>query len=212
MTRPTVSDVAELLYDAVSPLAYADAEHGYALLHICHAGTLALVTPYSWAMDDESETRPGWSVLLDLEEAPDEALDWLGQFNGSRLPDGLSEAERRSRIVSADGAERGTPGSIVAAVEPLLTGTKTVLMRERYNSATPLVDAPWHLQVTTLTSETPDPDAVEAAILTQKPAGIVLDYHTVDGQDWQSVLDNNTDWTDVDATFDTWQDVADNTP
>jgi len=52
-------------------------------------------------------------------------------------------------------------------------------MDERYTGSA------YKLRIRTLASETPESGAaVQAAILTQKPIGIVLTYEAITGQDW----------------------------
>lgn len=211
MTRPTVGNVAELLYEAVAPLAYADEENDWALLKICEAVGTMLETVYNWAIPDE-DVRPGWSVLLDLDDAPEEALAWLAQFKGVRLPDGITASEARTRIANADGFDRGTIASMRELVSPLLTGTKTIHVRERYSIYDPTVDSAYHIQVRTLTDETPDSDAVLAVLEAWKPAGLILNYQTVAGQSWQDVIDGNASWTAAMAAYDTWQELIDDEP
>ena len=57
---------------------------------------------------DSPAGDPGWSELLDLDRCPPEALDWLGQFVGIRIPAGLNDLQSRAWISSTDGFRRGT--------------------------------------------------------------------------------------------------------
>lgn len=209
---PDLDIFADELYDALAPLTADDEANDYALAHLCAAISLPFELPAEWAEVDEDGVSTGWNSLLDPDLSPDYALAWLGQFHGVRFISGLTEASKRLRVRETDGFKRGSPEALRGAARQYLTGNMTATIRERYNPADPLVDSPYYLQVITYTSETPDPAIVLAALMQQKPAGIILNYVVVDGQDWQSVLDGYTDWNDVNVTFDSWQDVADNIP
>lgn len=170
MTRPTVSRFAEELYENCVGWAYADEQNGWVLLHLCEA----IARPYR--LTDEIanppvEGRGPWETLLDIDHTPPEFLPWLGQFVGIRPVQlvGLDEAQQRDFIRACSAYRRGTPAAMVAAAQVHLTGTRQVRMIERDESA-------YRLTVLTRTSETPNPAAVERAIRSQKPAGIVLNY------------------------------------
>lgn len=64
---------------------------------------------------------------------------------------------------------------MIDVVTPLLTGNKTIFFEERSTSA-------YTITVITRTTETPDSDAVLRALMTQKPAGIILTYVTTAGR------------------------------
>ena len=59
----------------------------------------------------------------------------------------------------------------------------------------------------TLTSETPDPAAVLAALLAQKPAGIVLTYRQVAGWDYQQMTAEGGTYADQSADYTTYTDL-----
>jgi hypothetical protein len=80
---------------------------------------------------DRPDGTPGWAILLDPDLCPAEALPYLAQFVGVKLPEGLTEAQQRFRIKATDGFNRGKPSAIIAAAQQFLTGNKTVIIRER---------------------------------------------------------------------------------
>lgn len=140
-------------------------------------------------MFEQSElaARPGddlppWSQMFDPAMAPEEALAWLGQWVGV-MPEFKSSLEtdedffarQRQRIMDHLGWNRGSAAAMKAVITPLLTGNKSVFFQERSTSA-------YTVTVITRTSETPDPAAVERALRTQKPAGIVLTYLVTAGR------------------------------
>lgn len=164
-------------------------------------------------VDDYASDGPlgqvGWSVLLDINRIPDKGLEWLAQFVGVSLPVGLTAAQKRVRVQTTAGWKRGTPAALVGAAKAYLTGTQNVLMRERFDVANPTVDTPGKFQVITYTSQTPDSAAVLAALIAQKPGGLVMTYSVYAGQDWLAVRTRGT-WLNIRTTFATWQQIRDN--
>jgi hypothetical protein len=192
---PTLSHIAQRLYDELAPLAGDDGANGYALAHYCAA--LALQRDLVADLSRDEDDRPGYAVLLDPDTCPAFALPWLAQFVGVRIPLGMSEAAMRLRIKSTDGFRRGTPEALRGAARQFLTGTQTVFFIERQGT-------PWRLAVSTWVSETPDPAKVLAALIEQKPAGIVLTYTTVNGGDYESLRGTHASYTTVTAAFATY--------
>lgn len=210
MTQPVPDSFASRLYAALEPMAFDDEANSWALLVYC----IALGTMFQEIDDyasDGPNGEPGWSSLLDVDLTPLKALPWLGQFIGVTVDQKLSEVDQRQQVSDAGGWRRGTPASLVGAAQPYLTGNKTVIMRERDPAASPAEPA-YGLSVITYTSETPDSAAVEAALIAQKPAGIVLRYVVMDGQDFQSLYLNNPTMQDVFTTYATFQGVVEAQP
>lgn len=132
-------------------------------------------------------TGPGWSSVMDVDNAPVGWLGWLAQFIGVRLLPGLAEAEQRARIKSTDGFKRGTPRAMVAAAQQYLTGAKTVYLIERHGSA-------YRATLATKVSETPTPSLIPPAVQAQKPGGIVLAIQLVTGADYDSYRDTHASY------------------
>src|SRR4029077_9853146 len=100
---------------------------------------------------------------------------------------------------------RGSLAAMRSAAQLFLVGNRTVNIYERINSA-------YHMVVQTYFNETPDPNIVRAALMSQKPAGIVLDYTVTIGQTWLQLRSNHPDWADVDTEYDTWLEVLNDQP
>lgn len=115
------------------------------------------------------ERGSGWRRMLDPTRCPAWALPWVAQLVGSPNLAGLTEEQQRAVVVDSPTLRRGTPAAIRAAAQMHLTGTAEVFIAER-------VDSAYTLLVQTHTSQTPDPDLVEAAVRSAKPAGLVLTY------------------------------------
>jgi hypothetical protein len=202
--RPVVSQAAEDLYAALGPWAKADTDAAvWTLLELCEAIAGRLQKIEDVIRDDPTTNDPGWSIIMDVDRAPSEWLGWLAQFAGVRLLPGLSDADQRIRIKNTDGFKRGTPTAIVAAAQAFLTGTKTVYLTERHGSA-------YRLTVATKAAETASVANVLAAVLAQKPAGIVLAVTTVLGSDYATVRDTHSDYTDIKNTYAAYSEVLSN--
>jgi Carbohydrate binding domain len=150
---------------------------------------------------------PAWAVVMDVDTAPFKALPWLAQFVGVTIPNQGPEetdidydARVRAYIKATPGFSRGSPDALIAAVQQTLTGAKTVYLRERYGGA-------YRMEVVTITSQIPDPAATLRAILSQKPAGIVLTHSVVAGQDFQILYETHTTFQDVYTGYATMQGV-----
>jgi hypothetical protein len=140
---------------------------------------------------------PYWSALVDIDRCPALALPWLAQMVGVVAPpqevgesDNAYEIRLREYIRATPGFSRGSPGAMMAAAQQFLTGTKSVIFRERDTGA-------YRLTVRTKVSETPDEAKVLKALLAQKPAGIVLDYDSISGQDYQLLYTNHPNYQDA---------------
>lgn len=192
MAAPTLSTFAERLYGELGPHAYDDANQGYSLANYCAA--LAKMFDQVQGYVDSDDDLPAWGTLMDPDTAPVETLPWLGQFVGVHVSDGLTEDQQRNLVKDVGGFRRGTVSSMVAAAQNYLTGSKSVTVLERYGS-------PYHLRISTRISETPDATAVLNALLSQKPAGLVLDYVTLAGGDFNTVRDTNATFNAVVASY-----------
>jgi hypothetical protein len=210
MDRPVVSEVAEELYSIISPLAFEDEENDWALLIFCEAliGAVQIVREYSIPFWQGVRADINWQTILSIDDTRGEALRWLAQFVGVVIVPQLvleNDNDLRDYIKSLPGFTRGSPNAMRAEISRFLTGNKTVIFRERYGGA-------YKLEVRTYTSETPDSAKVLSAIISQKPAGISLNYQALAGQEWQQLFTNYPTWNDVYNTYHDWQDVVEDTP
>lgn len=197
MTRPAVSPAAERMYSQLRAFQGGDEDSGWMLLHVCEgfARMLAKCTDALRADDIGS----GFRRMHDPDRAAAWALPYLAQKAGiGELPAGLTEQQQRDLIRSAPGLRRGTRAALIGAAQRYLTGNKSVIVSERDGDA-------YSLTVLTLTAETPDPSATEAAIRSQKPAGLILTYAVVSGATWASATGT---W-DAAAAGVTWDNPED---
>jgi hypothetical protein len=141
-----------------------------------------------------------WETLLDPDRAPSWALDWLATIVGAPVQRGAGPNTKREAIKALPYQKRGTPDALVAAVQPYLTGTKTVIVQERWGSA-------YHVRVQTLASETPSPSAALAALTTQKPAGLVLEHVVVSLNTYAYVAGLHATYADLEAAYTDYADL-----
>lgn len=180
MPRPVVSQAAELLYGRLWPQTIEDALNEWHLLLFCEAlaGTLfEKVRSYVSSTDD----MQGWSIIFNVNTCPPEALPYLAQFVGVHFEDSLTVAQQRAKIIERPAFKRGTVGAVLAASKQHLTGSKFVFMEERFEGKA------YRLFIRTFTAHTPEPAQTLLDILTQKPAGIVLDYASVVAKTYEEI-------------------------
>lgn len=125
---------------------------------------------------------------------------WLGtrHLSPSALLATETDEQYRTRVVAlifdAPNWKRGTPDRMAAAAKKTLIGGQNVIMAERDTSA-------YHLTVFTYGRETPDPAATLAALLSQKPIGLVLAHVLITGQTYQQVKDRFATYQAVKDTY-----------
>lgn len=166
-----MGSVGAELYAANEPAAYAETLNDYALGALCAA--IGAMWQQVADLSEDRDGRPGWAALVDVETAPVSALPWLALIPGVKLVVGATEAVQRDQVRLASGQAVGRPASMIAEVQATLTGSKTVRLLERTSSA-------WTITVLTRVAETPDPAATLAALMRQKPAGVVLTHIVTD--------------------------------
>jgi hypothetical protein len=194
-----LSHTGQRLYDALAPFAYDDENQGYALAFYCHA-LASTVDEIADITRDQEDDTPGYAGLFDLDTVAERYLPWVAQFIGVQVPDHLSDEAKRIRIRETDGFRRGTPSAIEGALRQHLTGTKTAFLVERHGSA-------YILTVSAYVSETPDPDAAEAAVRAQVPAGIVLNFSLIVAGTFDEVRDSHTDFDHLVTVFFTFDEI-----
>jgi Phage tail protein (Tail_P2_I) len=170
-----LASFAHELYEELAPIAIEDKAHGFALAHFVAAMGVMIQD-----IADLSRAPSAWGDLVDPDTAPPEALGWLAQFVGIRLPQQITADEARAIIKDETNFRRGTVRGIREAIQRLLTGTKHVGIIERADGD------PYKIAVTTWTDETPDPAAVTALLSDDGPnailpAGIIWTYATTAG-------------------------------
>jgi hypothetical protein len=203
MPKPNASPAALEIYEALEPaFSKDDPDRNWLALRMCMAlvaGRLDLLHRY---LIDDIDNLPAWAILFDPERCPAEALPYLSQFSGAILTPEMDEAARRAAIQVPEAFSRGRPESLRAVARRRLTGTKAVVLTERYTNNA------WRLRIETLEAETPDPEGTRADIVAyQKPIGIRLFFNTRAAWTWGEVKAqsaNFPDWASVKAAFPSW--------
>ncbi len=205
-TNPPLVD---RIYQAL-PAAYRRTDPDRVLARFIESTTVAagalelLLDAFDYVPPDEGGPAVDTSLLVDpAETAWPEWLAWLVGVDliaaGIR-PDFTGDTPARLLIAEGvNGHKAGSNAAIAAAARRTLDGTRTVIVR-------PGVDEDPHvITVSTAAAETPDPDALAAAVLAVLPAGhgLALDNNV---GNWQGVEDLGT-WGDLEADAPTWGDL-----
>lgn len=154
----------------------------------------------------DSDAGPGWSSIVDLDRAPDDGLNYLGQYKGVTPLAGLTPEQTRDRIRSVDGFKRGTVESIKVASQRRLTGTKTAIVNEREGGNA------LYIGVLTYASETPDPTLTFLDMMEQKPWGYIIDYQVVDAWGYQALKVAFDDYGQVKTHYANYTGLKTNVP
>ena len=148
----------------------------------------------------------GWSLTLDPDEVPAEAIWWLGQWVGVERRGGLDEEGKRTRVRDADGMRRGSVSALRGAARQELTGDAVVALNERWQQQ------PYVMRVRTWAPETPDEDRVHNALLDAKPAALILEFAAVDSWEWRDVPIVQETWGSVANEYDDWAEMHEQPP
>lgn len=182
------------LYNRMGPLTDQDEALGFPLLNYISAIGDMYFQQISDLARDRGE-QPGWSVIMDPDQTPSDGLAWLAQMVGVRINPSLSNEANIGLMREPTGWKRGSPGAIKAAIIPYLTGTKSLILTERYTG-----DA-YKVLVTTLTGEVPNPTAMQAAAIAQKPAGILMYFSGATGQTYLQLRTAKASYTIAKAAY-----------
>lgn len=174
MPQPIVSSGGQQFYDAVSQWHPDDELHGWPGLYWCEALASSGLSQVLDVISDKPDGTPGWSSLLDVDTCPYDSLGWLGQFRGVTIPNGITDAAARSLILNEAATGRGRPGTLVAAVQGTLTGSKYCVIHERDTS-------PYHATIDVFVSQMPDSAATAAVIAANKPAMLIIGLNAMTG-------------------------------
>lgn len=201
MPMPVLNPVAERIYEEIRPIAYNDAVYDYFLAHMVEAWTRPFLIVEEIVRD--TDDGPGWSSIMHPDTAPAMFLDWLSVVLGSIPRPGETEEQARQRLRGMEHLRRGSAAAMrSAATRYLDTGDPDVepyvIFNERVGGNA------WQLAVRTLASQTPDEDQVRAALMEQKPIGIVLTYEAVTDPDYDTVEAAYDDYAEVLASYPTY--------
>lgn len=203
---PITTRVGADLYDALTPLAYADEEHGWALAHYCDAIGLVLEEVAALVRSDD-EGNEGWTAFADPDRCPDGYLRTLAQWAGIRWPNRLGTDDLRELIGGkGSGLWRGTRSALIAAVRRYMTEGGSLYFEERADGD------PYRVRIFTYGYDTVDEAAIRTELLLNLPAGLLLEYQVRVGQTY-GMLRDRTDalaaptYADMKAIYATYEDA-----
>jgi hypothetical protein len=199
--RPATIAFAEDSYARLAPVADAmggDESRGWHLLHLIVAISKMFERVERLARSDDGS--PAWRNAVDVDRADDQDLGFVGQLLGVRPVGGVIPDQQRARVRDVGGFKRGRPAALRAAVAGTLTGTQHVVLVERDGSESAFT-------VITRPSETPATAATVAAIISQKPAGLLPTHVLSEVVTWGEIATTYATWADVAAANATWEDV-----
>lgn len=209
MTRPTVGRFTDLAWSRLPDyMRAADEAHDFAALQLLAAAGDQLTGATRVLDASDAATSPAGVVELGSPTyAPRDWLELLAALTGlSTL--GYDKSQIREVVASATNAlRRGSVDSMIRSAKLTLTGAKSVVVETRYEGNV------WQQRVITFDAETPDPEATEAAVRREKPAGVALTYETLDGLTYTQLLAKYGTYAAMQATGKTYAELAaDTTP
>lgn len=191
MTRPVVSDAAERIYESMR--AYQDGDdQEWGLLIWCAALAGVFDRSNEWLRHDDIGS--GRRRAMDPDRCPAWVLPYLAARAGVRVPPGYTEAQTRQIIKERPARRIGNDAYIVAAVTPFLTGTRYVHIINNHGAAGVTT-------VSTLTAETPNPDAANAAIQAAVAHWVQATHAVITGGTYTDLRSTHASYTEVKTDF-----------
>lgn len=222
MARPTVSATTERLYASL-PEMYRDSDEplDFPLLRYLsllgdQAGEVdTLYERIDYVTRDDGGTVGDTSDLADPATADVGWLRWLGALVGAQITPDLTDAEARDAVRFAPaGYQAGTTAAVAAAARTALIGQKYVKVHD-HSVTEPGNGGQWDVLLVTRVSDTPDVNAVLAAVVKKKakPAGVVLRHRAYSATfaQVQAATEPST-FAGRQAMFPTFQDASDYLP
>lgn len=202
-----LGDTGRDLYAATEPVAFADAENGWAWA-LYMAALSELLDVVSLMVRDDIDGNPGWTALASPARCPEPWLRVLAQWAGVRRWDAMSSEDLRALVgpQSAPGLWRGTRSAIRGAVRRFLPENADILFDERTGG-----DA-YAIRVFTFDYYEHDPEQVREAIEAALPAGLSLIYEVRSGQTYGMVRNRHATYADVRASYANYGDMRDARP
>ena len=169
---PTLGSFGTILNTELDPMSYDDPLYGYPLMTFM--GAVGTGGDEVNDLVRETDIRPGWGLMFDVDNVPSKWLPWLGQFSGTSIDPALNDNAARAIVAARAGFTRGRPSTITNIAKGYLTGTQYVLLEERYNGD------PYTYSVIVQTDQVTDAAQLNAALTAAKPAGLNFNLYIVD--------------------------------
>lgn len=144
------------------------------------------------------------AAVVDPMTAPFDRLPWLAALSGVDI-DGVPDGSLREFIANDTARHRGSEAAIRLRVGLTLTGSRSVLITAPYTSAE-------HVLIQTLTSETPDAAAAQAAARAEVPAWMRLTHEVISGMTYNQLAARYPTYDAMKATGKTYSQLATEAP
>lgn len=187
MAEFDVPETVARAYVGLGPLIALDDDHDNAVLWLLCAMFCEHEQMLELFVRDRND-RSGWGNTIDVDEAPDEALEWLAQFVGVILEPNNGRVAVRDQIKSHAGFNRGTVPTIVESVKDFLVEPKRCGIIERATVAgtTITADRPWRYTVVIHEDDLSSYTYAELALALPTYADVAAEFPTY--ADMESVL------------------------
>lgn len=208
--RPIVSNFAERVYTMMEPVTHDDDSLYWPLLSYI-AAIANSFKPIDDAAAGGDNGEPPFYLIMHPDTCPSLVLPWLGQFVGIRFDPNLNEQQQRDAIRNKESFSRGSPEAMKSAIATWLTGSKTVTLRERNPT-------PYSMTIVLRSDEVLPEDLpsgqlhIWPAILSQKPAGLIVTLSILDGLDYQMVFEENASYAEVFTKYATYNGMLNGQP
>lgn len=193
---PVESILGDELFARLTPVHQGDTK---ALRVLCRAATRVMEETDRFANDDGAPV--GWAAALDPDLAPTGSLGWLAMFTGAP-----GDVKTRQGVKDGWILRRGRPASIRIAMAQTLTGTRRVILTERYQGSA------WRLLAQTYSVETPSPAETEAVFREHVPMGVIGTFQVIGGQTVGDIEGRYPTVGDAETAYATVGDAESDTP
>ena len=201
-----LGNTGEEMYRNTEPIAYADADTGYAWRRFI-AALSELLDPIA-AITRPTDGTQRWANLGSPRRCPSIWLPVLAQWAGVRRPDAMSEQDLRDLIgPTAPGMWRGTRAGLLATARRFLPEGASLYWEEFADGD------PYHFRVFTFNTEPEVEAQIREALLHAKPAGLFpFTYEVRVGQTWAMLRDCGPTWWQVNQAYANWFEVMHQEP
>jgi Phage tail protein (Tail_P2_I) len=207
-TDPGLGITGRDLFNATRPAGYAEADTDKAWARFL--GALSLLNDPVAVIARSFGGHDRWTQLASPRRCPEEWLPVLAQWAGLRRFDAMTSGEVRELIgPTAPGMWRGTRAAMIAAVRRFMPPG----MADNYLYFEERADGdPYALRVFTYSFIEHDPELVEAALQTAKPAGLLLNYEVRRGQNFDMLRRRHANFAEVNASYESFAHVHNDEP
>lgn len=195
-----LTPLGRYVYDQLTPLTVGDADADWPLATFIDA----IAAPIQ-AIDDVARPATGapWGWMFDPAVCPPAWFQWIAQFSGPPITEGIDEQSARDELAAHPGWTRGTVAGITAQIKSRLFGDQWIAIYERYQGD------PYKVAIRVRITELAiDPSEMTVYVKTLIPAGLTLDFGYVAGATFDSANAAYTTFTAWNAAFTSFDTAA----